>query len=105
MNDTLNNHLALSVIGYIKLKYYHLTIDSNSPNILIEKGDIETILVNEKPLKEAKVSAVRRMFEYLVNEGVLKHISGNYFEDDYCCELVNYKMLDVIAERVKNNEY
>ncbi len=98
MNSYKDISTALSAIGLIKLIHYHQTIDKNSPNILVTKQTIKAIYANA-PNKRG----IALTIDLLIQEGALKRISGNDIDDDdFCCELVNYKKLDEIAKNLRD---
>ncbi len=98
MNSYKDISTALSAMGYIKLVHYHNTFDEKSPNILLTQKNIKAIYAND-PNKRA----IAQTIDLLIQEGALKRISGNDIDDDnFCCELVNYKKLDEIAKNLRD---
>lgn len=98
MNSYKDISTALSAIGCIGLVDYHNRIDENSPNILLTKKHIKAIYANDPNKK-----VITQTIDLLIQEGALKRISGNDIDDDdFCCELVNYKKLDEIAKNLRD---
>ena len=98
MNSYKDISTALSAMGYIKLVHYHITIDENSPNILLDKKNVKAMCSNNNDKR-----VIAKTIDLLIQEGALKRISGNDIDDDdFCCELVNYKKLDEIAKNLRD---